>query len=105
MILTPCPECGAPRGRRRPCRACSWQPAGDVTRPDLRTSASKRRNAAAVAAHVAAHGYRCPGWRRAEHDATDLTADHPVAVANGGDPDQPLAVLCRSCNGRKANAR
>ncbi|HEX2298333.1 MAG TPA: HNH endonuclease [Pseudonocardiaceae bacterium] len=65
------------------------------------TAAERTRRAAAVAEHRALYGDRCPGWRRPEHYATDLTADHVIPVAAGGAEDGQLSVLCRSCNGAK----
>lgn len=33
-----------------------------------------------------------------------FTADHPIAIANGGDlVKQDLAPMCRGCNARKSN--
>lgn len=65
------------------------------------TAAERIRRAAVVAEHRRVHGALCPGWRRAPHTATDLTADHLVPVAAGGDPRGQLGVLCRACNGAK----
>ena len=49
---------------------------------------------------VAEHGPLCPGWGRAAHWVTEqeLTVDHVVPRSR-----EVLAVLCRSCNGRKAD--
>lgn len=54
---------------------------------------------AAVAAHVEAFGYWCPGWRVDPHASTDLTADHlwPGSLSRG------VLVMCRACNGRKGS--
>ncbi|GAA2159328.1 hypothetical protein GCM10009783_18450 [Glycomyces lechevalierae] len=49
------------------------------------------------------HGDVCPGWDRPPHPTPHLTADHPLPVAAGGDENQKLEVLCRSCNGRKGS--
>jgi 5-methylcytosine-specific restriction enzyme A len=68
-----------------------------------RTHAEQRRRAAAVRRHRARHGNRCPGWHVPPHEATDLTADHIIAIAAGGQPAGQLQVLCRSCNARKAD--
>jgi 5-methylcytosine-specific restriction protein A len=62
----------------------------------------QRRRAEAVAAHRAQSGDWCPGWGVSAHGSRDLTADHVVPVAMGGAEAGDLAVLCRSCNGRKA---
>lgn len=66
--------------------------------PDAQETA---RRAAAVAAWIAEHGYWCPGWGVAQHQSTDLTADHVIAFGAGGAEDGELTVLCRACNGRK----
>jgi 5-methylcytosine-specific restriction protein A len=65
------------------------------------TNAEQARRAATVQAWRAWHGDWCPGWQRAPHAATDLTADHITPVAAGGSEDGPLTVLCRACNGSK----
>lgn len=55
-----------------------------------------------IAAHVAAHGWTCPGWRRPAHPSRSLTADHRIPVAAGGaSVPGNLGVLCRSCNSAK----
>jgi 5-methylcytosine-specific restriction protein A len=61
----------------------------------------------AVARHVGAFGYECPGYHRPAHPASDLTADHVVPLAAGGAPFDwgNVAVLCRSCNATKGEAR
>lgn len=57
---------------------------------------------AAVRDHVARYGHVCPGDATHEpHPSSDLTADHPLAIINGGAIDGPLGVLCRSANSRK----
>ena len=43
------------------------------------------------AAHVAQHGWTCPGYKRDPHPSTDLVVDHD------------LGVLCRTCNAVKAS--
>jgi hypothetical protein len=65
----------------------------------------RRRRKATVDIHVEAYGAVCPGWHVPMHtvDASDLTADHVQAIAAGGAPGGLLEVLCRSCNGRKAD--
>lgn len=46
-------------------------------------------------------GYQC----QACGSEDDLTVDHIVALANGGDPldEANMQTLCRSCNGRKSD--
>lgn len=64
-----------------------------------RTYAERKRRAAAVRAHVRKHGWNCPGdGQHQAHPCRDLTAHHVDAIAAGGRPDGPLAVLCRSRN-------
>lgn len=65
-----------------------------------RTRQEMERRRAAVAAHVQAHGWTCPGWNREPHPSKDLTADHEIAQVEGG-VDGPINVLCRSCNSSK----
>lgn len=59
------------------------------------------RRARAIRDHISLFGYWCPGYGVPGHPSNDLTTDHPIALAKGGDHNQPLVVLCRSCNGRK----
>lgn len=98
--MKPCLDCGTLSQRTRcpKCSAAQLQ-AKRVCRPYTYTE--RKRRAAAVAAHRAAHGDWCPGWGRPAHASSDLTADHTLAVAAGGREDGPLSVLCRVCNGAK----
>lgn len=67
-----------------------------------RTWSERKRRARAVDAHRAEYGDWCLGDVDHEaHECHDLTADHVVAVANGGAPNGPLRVTCRSANSRK----
>lgn len=102
-LVTGCPELVTSLGR------CADHAAERETRlrrtvPTKRTRSrsEQRRRAQAVADYQARHGDWCPGYGRNPHPAADLTADHITAVAAGGAPDGPHAVLCRSCNGRKS---
>ena len=62
--------------------------------------AERKRRERVVAAHVAKHGWWCPGHGKHQpHPSQDLTAAHIVAVVAGGG-DGPLTVLCRSENSR-----
>lgn len=65
-----------------------------------RTWAERRRRSARVREHKASAGLWCPGYKRPPHRATDFTAEHVHAVAEGGAPDGVLEVLCRACNSR-----
>jgi 5-methylcytosine-specific restriction endonuclease McrA len=53
---------------------------------------------------VRAHGWTCPGWRRAAHPAARLQVDHVIPLVAGGAPYDPanLRPLCPSCNARKS---
>jgi hypothetical protein len=77
-------QCTCPAKQRRPQ---SWQE---------RTQAEH-----VVAAWIEEHGYVCPGYKRAPHASTDLTADHIMPLHLGGDPLGEMQVLCRSCNSRR----
>ena len=102
--LKQCLDCGKlSRGPRCPDhtrqRAARQTQAKREVRPY--TYAEKERRAASVRAHVAEFGWVCPGYGVPAHPSTDLTADHPVAVAAGGSEAQVHVVMCRSCNSRK----
>lgn len=49
---------------------------------------------AAITAHVAEHGWHCPGYgtRHQPHPSTDLVLDHPT-----------MKVMCRQINTAKRN--
>ncbi len=103
-----CPEKSADPDHRGPCKRHLRQD----QRHRARTTPTKRtrdwteinRRRAAVKAHVAKHGWNCPGYRVPPHPSRDLTADHIDEIATGGRPDGPLQVRCRACNSRKAQA-
>ncbi len=98
--LRPCLTCGTlSRQARCPGHTRQVTAAKRARRPY--PQAERTRRAAVVSAWRATIGDWCPGWQVAPHHATDLTADHPIAVAAGGREDAPLTVLCRSCNSRK----
>lgn len=94
-----CLERGCPNlttATRCPAHEAQRQAVRNAARPHLRGD-WQTLSRAAIAAHRAEFGDWCPGYERAPHPATDLTTDHVQArsLAAG------LAVLCRSCNGRK----
>lgn len=62
----------------------------------------RQRMRQAVRDHVAQCGYWCPGYGIPPHPSTDLTADHVIPRAQGGNGSR-LTVLCRSCNARKGS--
>lgn len=60
----------------------------------------RKRRANAVRQWRNKYGDWCPGYKVAPHHAVDLTAEHTHPLAEGGNQDQELTVLCRSCNAR-----
>src|SRR5262249_48374627 len=107
MALRPCLDCGRlSQGTRCPdhrrARDRTTLQSKRTRRPRV-SRAEEVRRAAVVQAWRAQHGDVCPGWRRSAHAATDLTADHVQAVGAGGAESGALAVLCRACNGAKAD--
>jgi 5-methylcytosine-specific restriction endonuclease McrA len=104
MALKPCLDCGALSDQSRCPGHRAAVERGRKQRPTNTTRdwAERQRRAFAVAAHRQVNGDWCPGYGVQSHPSSDLTADHIVSVAKGGDPNGPLQVLCRSCNGRKA---
>lgn len=94
----------------KPCLTCRRPMIGPGSRhPECggrrRTWHERDRRAETVAAWRETQGDWCPGYRRAAHEAHDLTADHTIPVAAGGREDGPLDVLCRACNARKRDGR
>lgn len=110
MPTRTCLDCGRPvlgprvgrQGTRCPTHQREHERAKRAKRPRA-TQAEEQRRAQAIAQHVAVYGWWCPGWRRAPHPSTDLTADHIDPFAVTGREDGPLGVLCRVCNGAKSN--
>jgi 5-methylcytosine-specific restriction endonuclease McrA len=101
-IPAACLSCGQQTANGSYCARCA--PAVEARRHNRAydTPAWRRFRNAAVAAHVRAHGWICPGYNRPAHPSRDLTVDHPVALAAGGALLQDEApVLCRACNSAK----
>jgi 5-methylcytosine-specific restriction enzyme A len=90
---TRCRDCQRPRERQRPVR-----PTGQG-----RDWAERKRRRLCVEQWIGQYGPWCPGYGCDGHRVppAQLTADHVMPVGAGGEQDGPLAVLCRSCNGRK----
>jgi hypothetical protein len=68
------------------------------------TVARRRLAKRTVEAHVAVHGWSCPGWHREPHPVRpgELAADRPVPLVLGGEPlPARPGVLCASCNARR----
>lgn len=104
MALKPCLDCGRLSDQAR-CRTHRRAHERNRTqRPTnlTRDTAERKRRADTVTQHRQAVGNWCPGFGVPAHQSSDLTADHVISVARGGDPRGELQVLCRACNGRKA---
>lgn len=106
MTVRPCLECRRLTSNRSGrCDEHEAMARRQHHNPQYDSADWRRRSAATLAAWRSQHGERCPGYDRWPHFATPdnpLTTDHPLALARGGGHDQPLGVLCRECNGRKA---
>lgn len=101
-----CLDCGGLTSsptRRGLCRACEQARPARVVYDSPRWRKLRRR---VLRRHTATWGWTCPGYKRPAHQARDLTVDHGVPLAMGGNPydEAQLHVLCRSCNGRKGAA-
>lgn len=102
MGKRPCLDCGAlSTGSRCPIHQAVRDNERYSRRTRQRPHAERMRRARVVAQHRAEHGDLCPGWKRPPHPSADLTADHVIPVAAGGNEQGQLAVLCRPCNSSK----
>lgn len=62
----------------------------------------RKLRAEAIAAHVAAFGWTCPGWLVPAHATRSLTGDHETPVSRGGLTSRAnVSVMCGACNRRK----
>lgn len=117
IVRTPCPRCRAVDCRcgyaaEREERRVEWQRLRNERQRRTRPydSAERTLHASIVAAHVAAHGWWCPGAPDLQHaphvvKPGRLDVDDIVPVKDGGDRRDPgnKRVLCRSANrGRRA---
>lgn len=102
MPVRPCLGCNRLTADRY-CPTCAAGQNTTTTGRRIVSGHERRRRASVVDAWLSHNGATCPGWRRPPHlvQASDLTADHVVAVAAGGDEHGVLTVLCRSCNSAK----
>lgn len=90
---TRCPDCQRPLERRHHNRAYD-------------NPAWRRLSGWILASHRAKVGDWCPGDERHEgHACTDLTVDHVIPLAAGGEllDRENTRVLCREWNGRKGS--
>jgi 5-methylcytosine-specific restriction endonuclease McrA len=100
--VTACLGCGTQTRHGSYCTACA--PGVEKRRHNSAYDSGewRRLRAEAIQAHVERYGWLCIGDdQHGAHQTTDLTVDHPVALANGGTHDQELHVCCRSSNSRK----
>lgn len=87
-----------------PCPVCSTLGACPHRGQARRTRSSRTwttTSADTIAAHVAIHGWTCPGWpdtHHAPHPSTDLTVHHVDQLHSSGHDTGRHAVLCRSEN-------
>ena len=96
-MLHPCLDCGVATRTPRRCSDCARRyDRARRPRPTERYGPGyQRRHREAVEAEPWCHW---PGCRYAITASNPLTADHPIRVADGGDPDQPLVPMCRRHN-------
>lgn len=95
----PCPtrqlipvQRGSKTAARCPSCRILWQQAKDGRRPMRRTYAEQQRRAQQVQAQP---------WCSNCGATTDLTGEHLIPVAQGGNENGPLTTLCRSCNSKR----
>jgi len=106
MTLRPCLECGAITDLGNRCakhfrRRQQAKPSAAAMGYD---QAWRRLRKRVLAEWLEEHGWWCPGYGRDGHPANDLTGDHIVALADGGESVRAnVQILCRSCNVRKSH--
>ena len=83
-------KCPAHRGKKK-----------DTRRKKSVSYAQRKYRKTAVDNYKKIYGNVCQGYRRKAHPSNDLTADHIVATARGGDEFGSLQIYCRSCNSSK----
>lgn len=99
-----CPTCRKAFAAKRCPRCVTETPSRPrASRVGYGRKEADRRNDT-VRAWVQRNGWVCPGWKRAEHAAEDLTADHVDPIGLGGPQSGVLAVLCKSCNSAKQDS-
>jgi 5-methylcytosine-specific restriction endonuclease McrA len=87
------------------CPECRRETERNKSRRRQRTPSERQRRHKLIEQHVAQYGWVCPGYGCEPHESRDLTADHVIPVARGGNEEGgELRVLCRSCNGRRGAA-
>lgn len=84
------------------CPACEKKANAAHQNPAYADPRYRAMRARAIAEHIRVYGPMCPGYgTQGPHPSNDLTYDHSVALANGGDILGPGVVRCRSCNSAK----
>ena len=83
-------KCPAHRGKKK-----------DTRNKKYVSYAQRKYRKTAVDNYIKIYGYVCQGYRKPPHTSYDLTADHIVATARGGDDFGSLQIYCRSCNSSK----
>ena len=93
---------------RKPCLVCgvvtpgpSWCEAHTPVRPPRRRPNGRYSGAWRRASSAAR---KAQPWCSLCGSTTDLTGDHVIPLARGGDPEPPaeeIVVLCRRCNSSK----
>lgn len=95
-----CPNLAVFRGRCRVHARIHERAQRNSVATKLDGVESRRARSRFLAAWRDRFGNWCPGYKRPGHRAVDLTVQHRDSLAEGGNPAQPLTVLCRSCNSR-----
>lgn len=84
------------------CPACQKQANAEHQNPLYNDSRYRTRRARILAAWRRLHGDLCVGYGdQPPHESSDLTLDHVIPLADGGDIMGEVVVRCRTCNGRK----
>lgn len=99
------PLCGKLISTGYKCDECRRKTERDKSRRRRRTPKERTRRQTLIQQHVAIYGWVCPGFECEPHPSRDLTADHILPVAQGGQEEGEIRVLCRSCNARRGDGR
>ena len=104
MTSRPCLDCGTPtQGTRCPTHERAAQRAHH--NPEYDSPGYRRLRKSVMRQWLQEHGPLCPGWQRPPHQAYDLTVDHIIPVARGGQTARSnLQVLCSTCNSAKGDS-
>lgn len=92
-------------GRGPRCRDCART--HDAARRGVYDDPAYRKlRARVIRRHVATYGPWCPGYGVPAHVSHELTLDHAIPLAHGGEglDERNARVLCKTCNSRKRDA-